>query len=142
MAVLAIYATKTGATAQCIKVLEEEIANCTICDILTEKPDIEQYDSLILGAGVRDGKIYKPIRDFIKKNHPRLLEKKIGYFICNEKPKETEEIFERNIPSDLRQSAICMESFGGYKAYAAPKEGTDQLKGDFRGQNQGLFGEV
>ncbi|MFC5702655.1 flavodoxin domain-containing protein [Cohnella faecalis] len=131
MAVLAIYATKTGATEQCIKVLAEEISNCTICDIQTEKPAIEHFDSLILGAGVRDGKIYKPIRDFIKKNHQQLLEKKMGYFICNEKPKETEEIFERNIPADLRETAVCMESFGGYKAYAAPKEGTDQLKGIF-----------
>ncbi|MGE7825569.1 hypothetical protein [Paenibacillus sp. NPDC093718] len=55
----------------------------------------------------------------------------MGYFICNEKPKETEEIIARNIPVDLRETAICMESFGGYKAYAAPKEGTDQLKGIF-----------
>lgn len=55
----------------------------------------------------------------------------MGYFICNEKPKETEDILERNIPADLREAAVCMESFGGYKAYAAPKGGTDQLKGIF-----------
>lgn len=131
MAVLAIYATKTGATEQCIKILADEIPHCTICDIQTENPAIENFDSIILGAGVRDGKIYKPIRDFIKKNHQELLGKKMGYFICNEKPKETEEIIVRNIPVDLREAAICMESFGGYKAYAAPKEGTDQLKGIF-----------
>jgi menaquinone-dependent protoporphyrinogen oxidase len=128
---LIIYATKTGATEQCIKVLAEEIPNCTICDIQMEKPSIGEFDSIILGAGVRDGKIYKPIRDFIKKNHSDLLKKRMGYFICNEKPKETEEIIERNIPADLKEAAICIESFGGYKAYAAPKEGTDQLKGIF-----------
>lgn len=129
MAVLAIYATKTGATQQCINVLAEEITNCTTCDIQAEKPVLDEFDSLIIGAGVRDGKIYKPIRDFIKKNHQQLLNKKIGYFICNEKPKETEEILERNIPADLRETAVCLESFGGYKAYAAPQEGSDQLKG-------------
>lgn len=55
----------------------------------------------------------------------------MGYYICNEKPKKTEEIIEDNIPVDLKKAAICIESFGGYKAYAAPKEGTDQLKGIF-----------
>jgi len=131
MAVLVIYATKTGATAQCVKVLTEEISGCTICDIQMEKPAIDNFDRIILGAGVRDGKIYKPIRDFIKKNHQQLLTKKMGYFICNEKAKETVEIIERNIPADLKEAAVCIESFGGYKAYAAPKEGTDQLKGIF-----------
>ncbi|GGF92886.1 MULTISPECIES: flavodoxin domain-containing protein [Paenibacillus] len=131
MAVLVIYATKTGAAAQCIKVLAEEIPNCATCNIQMEKPAIEDFDRIILGAGVRDGKIYKPIRDFIKKNHQELLKKRMGYFICNEKPKETEEIIERNIPADLKEAAICIESFGGYKAHAAPKEGTDQLKGIF-----------
>jgi len=131
MSVLIIYATKTGATEQCIKLLAEEISICTICDIQTEKPSIEDFDHIILGAGVRDGKIYKPIRDFIKKNHNELLNKRMGYFICNEKPKETEAIIERNIPAELKEAAICIESFGGYKAYAAPKEGSDQLKGIF-----------
>lgn len=131
MGVLVLYATKTGATEQCVKVLKEEIANCTMCNIEEEKPSIEDFDHIILGAGVRDGKIYKPIRDFIKKNHQELLNKKMGYFICNEKPKETEDIIERNIPADLKAAALCIESFGGYKAYKAPKEGTDQLKGIF-----------
>jgi menaquinone-dependent protoporphyrinogen oxidase len=131
MAVLIVYATKSGATKQCVNVLSEELPNCTACNIEMEKPSIEEFDRIILGAGVRDGKIYKPIRDFIKKNHSELLKKRMGYFICNEKPKETIEIIERNIPADLKEAAICMESFGGYKAYAAPKEGTDQLKGIF-----------
>ena len=131
MTVLVLYATKTGATAQCVKVLADELANCTVCNIEEEKPDLEGVDRVILGAGVRDGKIYKPVRDFIKKNHDALLKKRAGYFICNEKPKETEEIVTRNIPEDLRGAAVCIASFGGYKAYAAPKEGTDQLKGIF-----------
>jgi len=131
VAVLVLYATKTGATEQCVKVLTEELSECTICNVEVEKPKLEGFQSVILGAGVRDGKIYKPLRDFIKKNHDELLTKRAGYFICNEKPKETEEIIERNIPGDLKEAAVCIASFGGYKAYAAPKEGSDQLKGIF-----------
>lgn len=131
MAILLLYATKTGATEQCIKILAEEIPQCTVCNIELEKPTIKDFDCIIIGAGVRDGKIYKLIRDFIKKNQHDLRSKKMGYFICNEKPKETNDIIERNIPADLKESAVCIESFGGYKAYAAPKAGTDQLKGIF-----------
>ncbi|OMD97074.1 MULTISPECIES: flavodoxin domain-containing protein [Paenibacillus] len=129
MAVLILYATKSGATEQCAKVLSEELPQSKICNIELEKPDIEAFDSIILGAGVRDEKIYKAIRDFIKKNKDELLTKKMGYYICNEKPKKTEELIEKNFPDDLKEAAICIESFGGYKAYKAPKEGTDQLKG-------------
>lgn len=67
VAVLVLYATKTGATEQCVKVLTDELTECTICNVEVEKPNLEGFDNIILGAGVRDGKIYKPIRDFIKK---------------------------------------------------------------------------
>ncbi|MEC0092253.1 flavodoxin domain-containing protein [Paenibacillus macquariensis] len=131
MAILVLYATKSGASEQCAHLLSQELSHCTICNIDLEKPNIAEFDSIILGAGVRDGKIYKAIRDFIKKNKDALLHKNMGYFICNEKPKKTEEIIADNIPEDLQKAAICIESFGGYKAYAAPKEGSDQLKGIF-----------
>ncbi|WP_211749409.1 flavodoxin domain-containing protein [Paenibacillus sp. Marseille-Q4541] len=131
MTSLILYATKTGATEQCAKILSEALPDSTLCNIQIDKPNIEKFDYIILGAGVRDGKIYKPIRDFIKKNQNELLNKQMGYYICNEKPKKTEEIIEQNIPADLKKAAICIESFGGYKAYAAPKEGADQLKGIF-----------
>lgn len=67
MALLVVFATKTGATAQCVNVLAERLTGCTTCNLETEKPDIAEFDRIILGAGVRDGKIYKPIRDLIKK---------------------------------------------------------------------------
>lgn len=131
MALLILYATKTGATEQCAKLLSEEIADSTICNIDINKPNIEEFDRIILGAGVRDGKIYKPIRDFIKKNQNELLNKSMGYFICNEKPKKTEEIIDQNFSEDLKKAAVCIASFGGYKAYAAPNKDDDQLKGIF-----------
>jgi menaquinone-dependent protoporphyrinogen oxidase len=124
-----MYATKTRATEQCVQLLAAELSPCTVCNIEADKPNLENFDSIIMGAGVRDGKIYKPIRDFIKKNKETLLHKRMGYFICNEKPKKTEEIIADNFSEDLKQAAVCTESFGGYKAYAALKEGTDQLKG-------------
>ncbi|MBP2001369.1 menaquinone-dependent protoporphyrinogen oxidase [Paenibacillus shirakamiensis] len=131
MPFLIIYATKSGATELCTKMLAEELGDCTCLNLAEDKPKLEEYDTVILGAGVRDGKIYKPIRDYIKKNKDELLTKNLGFFICNEKPKKTEEIIEQNFSKDLQSAAIAIASFGGYKAYAAPKEGEDQLKGIF-----------
>lgn len=97
MASLILYATKSGASEQCAFLLAEYIPGSTLCNLESEKPDIEKYDRIILGAGVRDGKLYKPVRDFIKKNKPALLDKQMGYYICNEKPKKTEEIITDNM---------------------------------------------
>ncbi|CAH1056769.1 flavodoxin domain-containing protein [Paenibacillus pseudetheri] len=54
MAVLILYATKSGTTEQCAKVLSEELPQSKICNIEIEKPSLEAYDSIILGAGVRE----------------------------------------------------------------------------------------
>lgn len=70
MALLILYATKSGASEQCAFLLAEYIPGSTLCNLESEKPDIENYDHIILGAGVRDGKLYKPVRDFIKKTNP------------------------------------------------------------------------
>lgn len=67
MAVLILYATKSGATEQCAKVLSEELPQSKICNIELEKPNIEAFDSIILGAGVRDEKYIKPFVTLSKK---------------------------------------------------------------------------
>ena len=51
MAVLIQYATKSGTTEQCAKVLSEELPQSKICNIEIEKPSLEAF---ILGAGVRE----------------------------------------------------------------------------------------
>lgn len=129
MSILVLYATKSGAAEQCAKLLSEQLSNCTICNIEISKPNMNEFDHIIVGAGVRDGKIYKPIRDFIKKNHAELLSKSMGYYICNEKPKKTDEIIGANFPADLRSKAVCIESFGGYKSNTVPRADGDYFKG-------------
>lgn len=121
MAVLILYATKSGATEQCAKVLSEELPQSKICNIEIEKPSLEAFDSIILGAGVRDEKIYKAIRDFIK-NKDELLNKKMGYYICNEKPKTTEELIEKNFPDDLKKLRFASNPLAVIKPIRLPKK--------------------
>ena len=129
MTSLILYATKSGASEVCANLLSKELNNCATCNIENENPNIEEFDTIILGSGVRYEKIYKPIRDFIKKNHDQLLKKNMGYFICNEKPKTTQALLESNFSEDLRKAAINMDSFGGYKKSSVPVKDSEQLTG-------------
>ena len=56
MSTLVLYTTKTGATKECAELLAKKIC-CSACDIKQNTYDIEMYDTIILGTGVRMGKI-------------------------------------------------------------------------------------
>lgn len=129
MKTLIIYGTKSGASKQCAKCLAKKITNSTILDIDLEQPNLEDFSQIIVGAGVRNDKMYKPIRDFLKKNQTDLLSKKIACFLCNSKPKTTEDVIAASIPKEIREQAIEIVSFGGYKPSWVPVNETNRLKG-------------
>lgn len=129
MKTLIIYGTKSGASKECAERLAKEITNSTIIDIDVEKPNLEEFSQVIVGAGVRNDKMYKSIRDFLKKNQADLLSKKIACFLCNSKPKTTEDVITTSIPKEIRDQAIEIVSFGGYKPSWVPVSEKSKLKG-------------
>ncbi|MEI5988654.1 hypothetical protein A5881_000141 [Enterococcus termitis] len=129
MKTLIIYGTKSGASKECAEHLAKEITNSTIIDIDVDKPNLEEFSQVIVGAGVRNDKMYKSIRDFLKKNQTDLLSKKIACFLCNSKPKTTEDVITTSIPKEIRDQAIEIVSFGGYKPSWVPVSEKNKLKG-------------
>ncbi|WP_375179443.1 flavodoxin domain-containing protein [Enterococcus rotai] len=129
MKTVIIYGTKSGASRECAQRLGEEIVNTTIIDIDQVQPNIEEFTHVIIGAGVRNDKMYKPIRDFLKKNQTDLLSKTIACYLCNSKPKTTEAVIAASIPEAIRAQAIEIVSFGGYKPSWVPVSPENKLKG-------------
>ncbi|EOH98474.1 hypothetical protein UAW_01070 [Enterococcus haemoperoxidus ATCC BAA-382] len=129
MKTLIIYGTKSGASKECAERLYKEISNSIIIDIDQESPVIDEYTHIIVGAGVRNDKMYKPIRDFFKKNQTVLLTKMIACYLCNSKPKTTEDVIIASIPEAIREKAIAIVSFGGYKPSWVPVSEENKLKG-------------
>jgi len=123
MKILIAYATKSGGSRMCAETLAAKIGNCEICDLGERTPDINEYDLVILGSGIRMGGAYRPFKAFLKKNAGTLLKKRTAYFICNMQTEKLQKIAEKNIPGDLRNAAVCVRTFGGKAPFG---KGEDQ----------------
>lgn len=113
MKVLIAYSTKSGATKKCAEILAEQFTDCTIADLEKERPSLEDFDTILVGSGIRMGKIYKPVKNFIHSNLSKLLAKRTAIYFCNAYPEKLQKAIEKNIPEELRISSLCIRSLGG-----------------------------
>lgn len=122
MNVLIAYATKSGAAKECSLLLQKELSGSALFNLNHEIPSLDDYDVIVIGSGVRMGKLYKPARNFIRANQAMLLKKRTVYFLCNAYPDTFQKTINTNFVPELIDSAICIESFGGYAPFSPPKE--------------------
>jgi len=113
MRILMVFSTKSGASRECAEMLAARIENCTICDLEEKTPDLNSYDVVVAGSGIRRGKAYKPFRSFLKDNTDILLSKKTAFFLCGMTLDKAKENIEKNIPDELRKNAVCLKMFSG-----------------------------
>ena len=81
---LIAYASKSGATEQVAKIIEEVLKEkpgleVELANLRKDSPDITQYENVVVGAGVRAGKVYSEALDFLKLD---LSNKKVAFFVC------------------------------------------------------------
>ncbi|MEG0829224.1 MAG: flavodoxin domain-containing protein [Anaerovoracaceae bacterium] len=126
MNVLIAYASKTGTTEKCAKILKALVDDATLCNLAKEKPALNEYNFIIIGGSIRMGKLHKSAKEFITKNKDTLMDKKTAYFICNCFPDNVEDIIQKNIPADLLKKAIVASSFGG-EIDPTKQKGMDKL---------------
>lgn len=120
MSTLILYASKSGASEECAHLLRARLDNCSICNLAGPTPDLEPYGTLILGSGIRMGRLYKPIRAFIQQHRGILLSKSTAFFFCNYYPEKLQKAIGKGIPRELAVHAVCMESFGGKAPFSSP----------------------
>lgn len=121
---LIVYVTKGGATKE---------ASYIIANILKEKyrfdvdlidlrrnpnPDVTLYKNVIVGYGVRVGRVYKEALNFLKRND--FKDKKVAIFILSleaENPKSYNKAIEKYIKNVLEKyphvKPVDTEAFGG-----------------------------
>jgi menaquinone-dependent protoporphyrinogen oxidase len=119
MKVLISYVSKSGAAKTCAELLAGYFTDCQVCNLSKEKPELEDFDVIIIGSGVRMGKIYRQARDFLKEKQVVLLQKNCAYFTCNAYPDTIQESINKNFNEAIKKAAICIESFGGYKPFSS-----------------------
>ena len=120
---LVAYVTKGGATGEVANIIANTLREkcglqVDLVDLKKEpKPDITQYSNIVIGGGVRAGKVYKEAVEFAKQDFSG---KRVGVFICSGaagNPRLHEEVAEKYITKGLASNPnlklVSMEAFGG-----------------------------
>lgn len=114
MKTLILYASKYGATAECARLLAQELGPRAELHNLEEgAPDLAGADAVLVGGPIYAGMLRKPVKEFCKKQEAALLEKKLGLFLCCTTPAQAEDFLRQNLPAALLEHAGAKENLGG-----------------------------
>lgn len=115
MKILIAYDSKTGTAKDCAELLAKQFSyhSVKLFDLREGSPNLSDFDFAIVGGSIRMGKFSKNMRSFIEKEKDSLLRVGHAFFICCCIPDEAEGYIRKNIPQELRESAVTAENFGG-----------------------------
>ena len=93
--ILVTYATATGSTAEVAQAIGKEISGDNgAVDVLKVKEvkDLSPYRAVVVGSGIRNGRVYRATLTFLKQHQAALSQVPVAYFIvCMSVRDETEE---------------------------------------------------
>jgi menaquinone-dependent protoporphyrinogen oxidase len=116
MKTLIVYASKYGTTEECAEYLGKALGkDVSFCNLAKDGfPDLSSYDCIVIGGGIYAGRIHKKVRSFCQASGPKLLDKRLGLFICDmEEGEASKKQLENNYPQELVSHATVADSFGG-----------------------------
>lgn len=115
MSILIAYATKYGFTKTCAQMLAKKLdEKVDICDLSSNRPNLAQYDKVIIGGSIYAGRIRKPAARFCTENLSTLKTKKLGLFICGmAEGNDAQKQLESSFPKEMLSVAVVKDSFGG-----------------------------
>jgi menaquinone-dependent protoporphyrinogen oxidase len=81
---------------------------------IKRRVDISAYDTVIIGGSIHAGMVQKRVRKFCEKNKEKLLQKRLGLYLCCMYEGETAgKQFEEAFEEELRRHAVATGLFGG-----------------------------
>ncbi|HAN21413.1 MAG: hypothetical protein A2Y15_09365 [Clostridiales bacterium GWF2_36_10] len=113
MKTLIAYASKTGTTEKCAKLLSEQFNGADLFDLQSGNPDLNNYDVVVIGGSIRAGMLHKTAKKYVKANIELLKTKKIAFFVCSADVTRANDFLKANIPADLLARSFYGDSFGG-----------------------------
>jgi len=84
--------------------------------------DINKYDNIILGGGIRAGMIPSKLKKFVNTNELDIQKKNVGIFVCCSDFNGSLQYIEKNFPAVLVKKAIACDGFGA-------RMNPDEMKG-------------
>ena len=113
--ILIVYASKTGSTKTAAKLLADALSgrDVTLCKATDAASDPSAYDVVVMGSSIRYGKMYKPMREYVKKWDAVLGAKQTGYFLLCGFPDSADEYYDKVLTDAQRERAFDLACFGG-----------------------------
>lgn len=115
MKTLIIYTTKYGTVEKAANILRSKMnGEVTLVNLNQDMvPDLDDFDTVILGGSIYIGRIQKALTNYMKANLSSLLQKRIGLFICaGEKEPVLSRELEAAFPPELLKHATSQGKFG------------------------------
>ena len=116
MKTLIAYSTTLGCTERCASKLKEDIGEgVEMIQISSRKKyDLREYDTVIIGGSIHEGRIQQSVHHFCTSNLQVLLQKQVGLFVCCMDQDDNEkEMIEQAFPPQLLEHALASGFFGG-----------------------------
>jgi menaquinone-dependent protoporphyrinogen oxidase len=119
---LVAFASKGGATKETSEIIADVLKNkfrfeVDLIDLRKSSKNIMVYSNIIIGAGVRGGKVYPEALDFLTQDFGQ---RKLAFFVCcggASDPKNYEESCEKYVNEVLAKypnvKTVATEAFGG-----------------------------
>ncbi|MCL1796938.1 MAG: hypothetical protein FWG24_01255 [Eggerthellaceae bacterium] len=119
--ILVAYASKSGTAKEAAEKIAAELPYTELVDLAASSdtapavktPLLENYDAAIIGGGVRVGLVHNETKRFIDANKEELKTLPSAYFITNCFPESVDEIINKMLPANLKDSALFAGTLGG-----------------------------
>lgn len=127
--ILIVYGSRTGTTATAAQLLCDRLKgrDFTLCTTEDAASDPTGYDIVVMGGCIRYSKLYKPVREYLKKWDTVLATKQTGYFILCGYPDSAEEYYEKMLTEEQAERAFDLACFGGEMVPSKAKNLWDKL---------------
>lgn len=113
---LILFGSKHGTVEICANKLKEYL-NGEIDIVNVDNNDdilLDKYDNIIIGSSVYAGAFNKKVKAFIENNKNKLINKKLGLFMCcMSQGERIREQFEQNVSKEILEAAVVKSNFGG-----------------------------
>ncbi|MGD8543772.1 MAG: flavodoxin domain-containing protein [Candidatus Bathyarchaeota archaeon] len=119
---LVAFASKGGATKEASEIIADALKEkhkftVDLVNLKKKSPNLEEYDNIVIGSGVRNGKVYDKALKFLKQDFG---DRKIAFFVCSGDagdPNKYEEAYTKYITDVLANypniRTVAAEAFGG-----------------------------
>ena len=114
-----IYSSKHGTTEKVAAIIADKLKESNEVELFSlnknANPDINAFESVIIGSPIYAGQASKKVKNFCVTNESLLLQKKIGLFVCGMEPtpEKREQELKDAYSEELFKNAVSTGFLGG-----------------------------